>query len=75
MQVTARYFAVLRERRGRSEERLDLPEGTTARQAFEQLFPGLELRVAFAVDQALAHGDTVLHDGAELAFLPPIGGG
>ena len=54
MKVTARYFAVLRERRGQAQEVVDLPEGTTARQAFDLLFPGLELRVAFAVDQALS---------------------
>lgn len=75
MIVTARYFAALRETRGTSVEPVELPEGTTAAGAFAALFPGLALRVAYAVNQATVPPDTVLHAGDEIAFLPPLGGG
>lgn len=75
MIVTARYFATLREQRGASAERVELPEGCTAAGAFATLFPGLGLRVAYAVNQATVPADTVLQDGDEVAFLPPLGGG
>lgn len=75
MIVTARYFAALRERRGTSSERVELPDGCTAAAAFAALFPGLGLRVAYAVNQATVPGDTVLRADDEVAFLPPLGGG
>jgi molybdopterin converting factor small subunit len=75
MIVTARYFAVLRELRGTSSEAVDLPDGTTAAEAFAALFPGLPLRVAFAVNAVTVASDTALRTGDEIAFLPPLGGG
>lgn len=78
LKVRVRYFANLRERRGTEEELVDLPAGTTAAEAYALLFPaGPEgrLPVMYAVDQAYAAGDTVLDDGVELAFIPPLGGG
>lgn len=75
MRVTARFFATLREARGRSEEDVDLPDACTAGQSFALLFPGLELRVAFAVNQATVPASTPLRPGDEVAFLPPLGGG
>ncbi|MDP2311596.1 MAG: MoaD/ThiS family protein [Pseudomonadota bacterium] len=75
MRVTTRYFATLRERKGTPHEQVDLPDGTTARAAFGLLFPDLLLTVAYAVNQATVSGDTVLHEGDEIAFLPPLGGG
>jgi molybdopterin converting factor small subunit len=75
MQVTVRYFAVLRELRGVSVEAVDLPAGTSAAAAFALLFPAFALPVAFAVNEAAAPGSTVLAEGDELVFLPPLGGG
>ena len=78
LQVTVRYFAVLRERRGIEEERLALPAGTTVGELYRRLFPpGPEgaLPVLFAIDQGYVSRDQVLHDGAEVAFIPPLGGG
>lgn len=76
--VTVRYFAVLREQRGRSEERVEVPEGTTLAQLYARLFPpgpaGV-LPVAFARNLAYEPGDTPIADGDEVAFIPPVGGG
>jgi molybdopterin converting factor small subunit len=78
MRVTVRYFAILRERRGLAVETVELDEGTTVAEAWRRLSPlaaGDDLRVAFAVNQAVVTGATVLSPDDELAFLPPVGGG
>jgi molybdopterin converting factor small subunit len=78
MQVRVRHFAVLRERRGCDEETVSVAPGETAAQLYARLFPpgpAGAMPVAFAVDHAYVKGDTPLHDGAEVAFIPPLGGG
>lgn len=78
MQVRVRHFAVLRERRGCDEEMVEVTQGETVAGLYRRLFPagpGGALPVAFAVDHAYAPGSTPLHDGAEVAFIPPLGGG
>lgn len=78
MQVEVRYFAVLRERRGHEAERVEVAPGTGVAALFARLFPEEAeggLRVAFAVNQVYAPADTVLSEGDEVAFIPPLGGG
>ena len=81
MTVRVRLFAVLRDRAGAASTTLDLPAGATIAQALGPLlrqFPALgnDLpRCAFALNQAYAPPDTVLHDGDELALIPPVSGG
>ena len=78
MHVHVRHFAVLRERRGRDEESVEVPAGETVSALYARLFPPGPrgaLPVAFAIDHAYVPGDTVLHDGAQVAFIPPLGGG
>lgn len=81
MQVRIRYFASLREAVGVSEETLDLPDGATVAQARALLAerrPALAALLpacAAAVDRAYAQVETPLREGAELAFIPPLGGG
>lgn len=76
-----RCFAALRERTGRPEVEIDLPEAATAadlKAAFEARFPALagwlgSVRVA-ADREFIADGDP-LPPGAELALIPPVSGG
>jgi molybdopterin converting factor subunit 1 len=81
MEVTTRYFAIVRERAGRSSERLCVEEGAGLEQLWQRVVDahvGLrELRSAmrFAVNGAYAGADTILHEGDEVAFLPPMSGG
>ena len=78
MQVHVRYFAVLRERAGRSEDTVQIDPGTTATELYRVLFPpgpDGSLPVMFAVNQVYVPGDQQLCDGDELAFIPPLGGG
>ena len=81
MRITVLYFAAARERAGLSTEPLDLPGGATAVQALDAaiaLHPPLAPlrdRLRLAVDQEFAEGSRALHEGAEVALIPPVAGG
>jgi molybdopterin synthase sulfur carrier subunit len=83
--ITVLYFARLREALGTASETIALP-GTVrnledlrawlvARGGVwaEELGPARPVRAA--VNQVLAHGDTEIADGDEVAFFPPVTGG
>ena len=81
MRVTIRLFARLREIAGAPELSRDLPDGATARHAWDHLageFPaiaGYGSTVSCAVNEEYARLTTPLHDGDDIAFLPPVSGG
>jgi molybdopterin converting factor subunit 1 len=81
MKVRVRAFAAYREILGKDELELELPDGTTARGAFETLlgsrpdFSRLLASTMFAVNREYVGGDHLLHAGDELVFLPPLAGG
>ncbi len=81
MQVTVLYFAMLRERRGASQETVELPEGGDVATALAviaksspQLAPWLP-RIQVAVNQIIAPATQALVDGDEVALIPPVSGG
>lgn len=77
--VRVKYYAVLRERAGRSDEALDtvaadaaaLYDILAARHGFD--LPRAMLRVA--VNAEFTDWDRPLRDGDEVVFLPPVAGG
>jgi molybdopterin synthase sulfur carrier subunit len=83
--ITVLYFASLRETLGKSSERFALPVTVRDLESLrallvtrggawaEGLAPGRPVRAA--VNQAMAHGDTRIADGDEVAFFPPVTGG
>ncbi len=81
MTVTVKLFAILRERAGASELWIELPPTATiaaAREALGERVPVLREylgRVAWAVNRAYVTIETELHDGDELAVIPPVSGG
>jgi molybdopterin converting factor subunit 1 len=81
MHVTIRLFARLREMAGAAEVRRELPEGASARIAWDSLvgeFPDFDdytKAVSCAVNEEYARMTTPLNDGDEVAFLPPVSGG
>jgi sulfur-carrier protein len=81
MQVRIRYFAGLREATGTEAEALDLPGSATAadvRALLGERHPALARLLppcAVAVNRAYVAADVPLHDGDELVFIPPLGGG
>ena len=76
MRVTVRLFAQLRERAGRRELELDLPEDAAVRDALaavEELTAGIP--VVMAVNREYADEGVKLRAGDELALIPPVSGG
>jgi molybdopterin synthase catalytic subunit len=79
--VEVLYFAVCRERLGRDHERVELPEDATVAVLLDHLgarhAPLVDLRryLRVAVDRELARDTDALHDGAEVALIPPVAGG
>ena len=81
MRVDVRLFAVIRERAGVDRIDLDLPEHATVEQArvmIAERYPSvatLMATAASAVNRDYATMETELHDGDELALIPPVSGG
>lgn len=85
MKLRVLYFAALRERLGRAEEALEPPSDVaTVAQLRDWLAQRGEpwsgafaetRRVRAAVDQTMVDDRHTLHDGAEVAFFPPVTGG
>jgi len=81
--VTLKYFASLKSIAGKEEERLDLGNETTVQKLSETLAKTTPKigemiqgkRILVSVNQNVATLDTVIHDGDEVAFLPPFSGG
>lgn len=85
MKLTVLYFARLREALQREREVVEVPREVatvtqlrtwlTARgEPWASAFAEVK-RIRAAVDQAMAHDATPLHEGAEVAFFPPVTGG
>jgi molybdopterin synthase sulfur carrier subunit len=81
MQITVRYFAAYREVVGHDREALEVADGATVsdfQRELAQRHPGLTALLArstYAVNRRYVPPDTPLHDGDELVFIPPMGGG
>ena len=81
MHVTIRLFARLRELAGAAELSRQVPDGASARDAWDALvadFPPLgdySRNVSCAVNEEYARLTTALKNGDEIAFLPPVSGG
>jgi molybdopterin synthase sulfur carrier subunit len=83
MKVQVRYFASLREALG-TQETIDVDAGSTLGALRDQLIArggeharclARERAVRSAMNQTMADDSAPLHDGAEVAFFPPVTGG
>lgn len=81
MNIHLRYFASLREVTGRDAETLDVAAGSDVAAVLALLarrYPSaapILTRCAAALNRAYVAADAPLHDGDELVFIPPVGGG
>ncbi|TDJ48369.1 MAG: molybdopterin converting factor subunit 1 [Nitrospina sp.] len=81
--ITVKYFANLKQIAGKDEERFDLGKETTLDQVWEaisQTLPQIatlikEKKIMVAVNYDVVSLDAVVHDGDEIALLPPFSGG
>ena len=81
MEIKVKFFAAPREALGKNELAVTLPEGARVTDLIEHLkaeHPILRAYTRFlsvAVNKAYVGWETELHDGDEVACLPPVGGG
>ena len=80
VRVKSLFFAAYRDLIGADELEFELPEGSTVGALIEILRTRagegrLPPSLVVAVNQDYAPIDTVLHDGDEVAFIPPVAGG
>jgi molybdopterin synthase sulfur carrier subunit len=83
--ITVLYFARLREAFGTASEQISLSAGVRDLESLrellrsrggawaEELADGRPVRAA--VNQDMARGETLITDGDEIAFFPPVTGG
>ena len=81
IRVRVKFFAAPREAIGTGEIERELPAGSTVGELIDLLteeYPVLRAYTRFisvAVNRAYVGMQTELHDGDEVACLPPVGGG
>lgn len=76
MQIRVRVFAALRERAGADEVALELPDGATVSDALSRLGHLTDgVRAVLAVNREYADPGATLHEGDEVALIPPVSGG
>jgi molybdopterin converting factor subunit 1 len=81
MKVRLLYFAVLRDITGSSGTDLDVPEGTRAADVWQRLRNEYARLADYtqppmtAINESYASPESILRDGDELAFIPPVAGG
>ena len=80
--ITLKYFASLKSIAEKEEDQLDIENPITLDQLSDiisKTTPKMgemirEKKVLISVNQEMASVDTIIHDGDEVAFLPPFSG-
>ncbi len=79
MNIQVRFFAAAREQIGTGQIEIELPSGARLQTLIDTLFQKYHqlssMRLRFAVNAVYAEPDTPLHDGDQVACIPPVGGG
>ena len=81
--IVIKYFASLKAIADKDEETVDIEKPITMDQLSDIISkstPSMgeilrEKKVMISVNQEMADSDTIIHDGDEVAFLPPFSGG
>jgi molybdopterin converting factor subunit 1 len=81
MKVKTKFFAAIKDIIGASEVELELPAGMTAGDLFQRYcrqHPSLNHHAhhtMISVNLEFVPSETLLHEGDEVAFIPPVSGG
>jgi len=77
MTVTVRFFASLREQTGIKNKTIELPKPATVGEVWRCVTSGSDIpdNLLMTVNMEYEKADTVVHDGDEVAFFPPVTGG
>ena len=81
--ITVKFFASLKTIVEREEDRIEIENSISMDQLSEiisKTSPKMgdiirDKKVMISVNQEMADSDTIIHDGDEVAFLPPFSGG
>lgn len=81
MTIKVLFFASCRDLVGTSEQAVVLPDGATVQDLIAQIaseharFVAMTPSLMVSVNQDYQNRDTILQDGDEVAFIPPVSGG
>ena len=81
MKVSVLFFGITHDLTGYVQEQVEIPEGESLRELrrqYEVRFPRLRSigdSLLIAVNEEIAQDSTLLRDGDEVAFMPPVSGG
>ncbi len=77
MSIKVLYFASLKELFGLAEEQVKADGINTVEELWKQLSDGrgISQQVLFSINQEYAEANTLVKDGDEVAFFPPVTGG
>lgn len=81
MKIKILLFAKLREMVGKDLLEIELPEKATATEAFLAIWKDkdealrFKKNLMFAINESYVEAETLLHEGDELALIPPVAGG
>jgi molybdopterin converting factor subunit 1 len=81
MNISVKYFAFYESYKGKNSESITVTSSETVGSLFERLMKSHPLKerlfssTLFAVNQSYVKSDTVLKEGDEVAFIPPVAGG
>ncbi len=81
MKLRVLFFSVLRDITGTDEITMEVPQGSTMSTLLAQIetrWPKLrdwQNSLLLALDQTYVKRDALLHDGGEVAIMPPVQGG
>ena len=77
LEIQVKYFASLRERMGRAETRIAVPEQSSVRMVWCLASGETEVpaRLLAAVNMEYVDWDHIVAGGDEVAFFPPVTGG
>jgi len=77
MRIRVKLFANLREKFGYDEQEIEISDGTTLNDVWMRVAENSDWRdeILMAVNMDYANPDTLVKDGDEVAFFPPVTGG
>lgn len=76
MSITVKYFAVLREQTGKSQDIIQYQQGMTVSDVWRTIMDkDMPTDIKVAVNMEYTRHDAGLKDGDELAFFPSVTGG
>jgi molybdopterin synthase sulfur carrier subunit len=74
--ITVRYFAAIRERMGRAEDRLDATGLQSVADVWQRISAEpMPANTLVAINREYARPESAVRPGDEIAFFPPVTGG